>query len=138
MDQGTSAHAPDWIGCLLAAVEAGDAAGAARSFADDAVVDVTLPHWRTRACGVAAIAEAYATWCRRPGRLEEVDRRRTADGEVVSYLVSWLEGGVPMATRRCHVITLDEAGRIAGDAVFASEVWTAATMAAMQEVADRG
>jgi hypothetical protein len=122
---------------LLAAIAEGCGATVGPLFVADAVLDATVGGRRFHLRGHAAIVAQYAEWFRAPGRFEELDRRTTAEGEVVTYLLTWHEGGVPHGAHQCHVLTLGDDGRIAGDNFFSGGPWDAGELAAMQE-ADGG
>jgi hypothetical protein len=107
-------------------------------YTDDAVLDATVPGWRFRASGPAAVTGEYARWFASPGRFEELERRTVDDGEVVTYLLTWEEAGVPHAAHHCHVLVLDAEGRIARDAVFCGGRWSAELLAEMEAAAHAG
>lgn len=124
---------------LLAVIEAGTGAGAESSYAADAVLDATVPGWRFRQRGAAAIAQQFTPWFADPGRFEELQRRPTPNGEVVTYLLSWEEHGVPHAAHHCHVLTLDPAsGLITRDEFFCGGRWNATRLAEMAEADHAG
>lgn len=118
---------------LLAAIAGGGGGTVADLFATDAVLDATVARGRCHVRGSAAIAAQYAEWFRFPARFEELDRSPTADGEVVTYLLTWQEHGVPHGAHHCHVVTLAEDGRIARERFFCGGPWSASELAAMQE-----
>lgn len=117
---------------FLEAVRSGD--GIPESlYAPDASVDATVPNWRFTIRGPSAIAAEYGRWFNALGTFEELERVPFADGEVVSYLLSWVEGGVPHAAHHCHRLTVDGGGRIVSDKVFCGGRWSAALLAEMAE-----
>jgi hypothetical protein len=117
---------------LLAAVAAGAGAGTAGLFADDAVLDATVPGWRFTLRGAAAVAAQYGRWFAHPGELEDVRRHAIAGGEVVELTLAWEEGGVPHAAHQVHVLLVDAAtGRIAEDRMWCGGRWDAALLAEM-------
>jgi hypothetical protein len=117
---------------FLAAVEAGDVTP--DLFTDEASLDATVPGWRFHRHGGAAVAAEYSAWFAAPGRLEELERLTVVDGEVVTYLLSWTEGGVPHAAHHSHHIVVDPAScRIAFDRVFCGGRWRAELLASMAE-----
>lgn len=118
---------------LLAAIADGCGGAVRPLFRADAVLDVTIGGRRFHRIGSAPIAFQYRDWFRVPGRLEELDRRTTAEGEVVTFLLTWQVDGVPHGAHHCHVLTLDDDGRIAIDRYFCGGPWDAAELAAMQE-----
>ena len=120
---------------FLDAVRAGEGIPA-DLYADDAVLDATVPGWRMTATGGAAIAATYARWFADPAEFAELWREPVPGGEVVRYVLTWEEHGVPHAAHHCHLLTLDAAGRISADTVFCGGRWDAALLAQMAE-ADR-
>jgi hypothetical protein len=105
-------------------------------YADDAVLDATVPSWRFTAHGRDAIAAAYADWFADPGEFEELDRHPVPGGEIVRYLLTWRHEGTPHASHHVHLLTTDEDGRITRDTAFCGGRWDAALLAQMAE-ADR-
>jgi hypothetical protein len=101
------------------------------AWADDVVLDATVPDWRFRKDGVPALKEEYAHWFADPGSFEELRRIPLPDGEVVDYLLTWMEGGVPHAAHHVHVLEVRD-GRIARDTVMCGGRWPAALLAEMQ------
>lgn len=124
---------------LLAAVEAGRGAESVAAYSPDAVVDATVPGWRFHMRGRDAIAAEYANWFKDPAIFEELDRVQTPTGEVVMYLISWTERGVPHAAHHCHVLSLDPStGLIDRERVFCGGRWDATALAAMAEADNAG
>lgn len=119
------------VDAFLEAVAGGWGPGRAALYTPDATLDATVPNWRFSVAGAEAIASQYATWFRHPGRFEEVERRASPDGEVVTFLLTWEEEGVPHAAHHCHVLSLAADGRIAADRVFCGGRWPAALLAEM-------
>lgn len=134
----TTSTAVSTVDRFLEAVAAGRAAELADLYAPDARLDATVPNWRFGTTGAAAIADQYASWFTHPGRFEELARRPFAGGEVVSYLLTWEEGGVPHAGHHCHVLTLGSDGRIVHDQVWCGGRWDAALLAEMGAAGDAG
>jgi hypothetical protein len=116
---------------FLSAVERGEPSRLEALYAPTATLDATVPGWRFEVSGPAAIVAQYAGWFTHPGRLEELRRRATADGEVVTYVLGWEEGGVPHAAHHCHVLTVDD-GRIVHEQVWCGGRWPAALLAEME------
>ncbi len=79
-------------------------------YAPQATLDATVPNWRLTCRGPAAIADEYGRWFAHPGRFDELARHRIDGGEVVTYLLTWFEHGVPHAAHHCHVLHLDDDG----------------------------
>lgn len=100
-------------------------------WAADVVLDATVPGWRFRRSGVASVKEEYARWFADPGSFEELRRIPFSRGEVVEYLLTWLENGVPHAAHHVHVLDI-VAGRITSDIVMCGGRWPASLLAEMQ------
>ncbi len=100
-------------------------------FGADIVLDATVPGWRFTVRGSQAVARQYAAWFAAPATFEELDRMPVASGEVITYLLTWEENGVPHAAHHCHVLRFDGAGRIAQDRFFCGGRWNAALLAEM-------
>jgi hypothetical protein len=122
---------------FVAAVRAGTGIPA-DLYAPDAVLDATVPNWRFTVRGPEAIAAEYGRWFYHPASFDELALRRVDDGEVVTYLQTWDDEGVPHAAHHCHVLTLDNAGRIVRDEVFCGGRWDAALLAEMAAADDAG
>jgi hypothetical protein len=99
--------------------------------AEEASLDATVPGWRFVAVGREAVARQYCGWFAAPAEFEELVRRPVDHGEVVTYLLTWEEGGVPQAAHHCHVLAFDDSGRIACDLFFCGGRWDAARLAEM-------
>ena len=115
---------------FLQAVESGEGIPT-DVYAPDVTLDATVPNWRFERRGPAAVTAEYARWFADPGTFEELRRTRADGGEVVVYLLTWTEHGVPHAAHHCHVLRLDDTGRIAGDTVFCGGRWPAGLLAEM-------
>jgi hypothetical protein len=117
---------------FLASVQAGELV--ADLYTLDATLDATVPGWRFHRRGAAAVRAEYAGWFAAPGTFEELDRIPVADGEIITYLLTWEEHGVPHAAHHSHRIVVDPAtGRIAADRVFCGGRWNAELLASMAE-----
>jgi len=99
--------------------------------AHDAVLDAAVPNWRFRRQGSAAIRTEYARWFADPGTFEHLRRLPVAGGEVVAYLLTWVENGVPHAAHHMYVLDVRE-GKIVTDAVLCGGRWPAGLLAEMQ------
>ena len=117
---------------FLAAVVAGDIESC-DVWSTDVVLDATVPGWRFRKDGVSALKAEYAHWFADPGRFEELRRIPIPGGEVVDYLLTWVEGGVPHAAHHMHVLDVS-GGRIVRDTVLCGGRWPASLLAEMQAV----
>jgi hypothetical protein len=98
-----------------------------------ATLDATVPNWRFTRRGPEAICSEYGNWFGAPGCFEELTRSPLPDGEVVTYLLTWTELGVPHAVHQGHVLTVDGDDRIASDVVFCGGRWSAALLAEMAD-----
>ena len=118
------------IDAFLLAIAAGTGIPA-DVYAPDAALDATVPNWRFRVDGPSAIAAEYSRWFASPGSFAELTRSPLPDGEVITYVLSWTEDGVPHAAHHCHVIRLTVDGLIGSDTVFCGGRWPAALLAEM-------
>ena len=113
-----------------------DAIAAGTGVAEDllapgAVLDATVPGWRFTVRGADAVARQYTGWFTNPSTFEELERLPVEGGEVVIYLHTWTERGVPHAAHHCHRLELDDRGRIVTDRFFCGGRWDAARLAEM-------
>ena len=122
---------------FLDAVCAGDGVPA-ELFAENALLDATVPGWRFAARGADAVARQYSGWFAHPAAIEELERLPVEGGEVVSYLLTWVERGIPHAAHHCHLLRLAAGGRIAGDRFFCGGRWDAGLLAQMAAANDAG
>lgn len=120
------------VDAFLAAVAAGTGMPA-QLWAVDATLDATVPDWRFSLRGSQPIAEEYGRWFSAPGTFEELNRLPVPDGEVVTYLLTWTEEGVPHAAHHCHTFRFDGAGRISSEVVFCGGRWPASLLAQMAD-----
>jgi hypothetical protein len=118
------------VDAFLSAVEHATI-GSCTAWAPEAVLDATTPGWRFRTRGPAAIRAEYAEWFADPGRFEELRRIPIPGGEVVQYLLTWTENGVPHAAHHMHVLEVQD-GRIVVDTVMCGGRWPASRLADMQ------
>jgi hypothetical protein len=117
---------------FLAAVRSGDGIPL-ELYAPDAELDATVPNWRFSRHGAAEIAGVYAGWFADPAEMEELERMPNGTGEVVRYLLTWRQDGVPHAAHHVHLLTLDSSGRIDKDVVFCGGRWDATLLAQIGE-----
>lgn len=101
------------------------------AWAQGATLDATVPNWRFRREGDDQIRDTYAGWFADPAAFEELERTPVPDGEVVRYLLTWTENGVPHTAHHVHLI------RVAGEAIVSDVVmcggrWPASLMAEME------
>ncbi len=120
------------IDTFLAAVEAATIPSC-DAWDPDATLDATVPGWRMRVCGPDAIRAEYARWFADPGRMGELRRFPVAGGpgEVVEYVLSWTENGIPHAAHHMHLLTVRD-GLITADTVFCGGRWPASLLAEME------
>jgi hypothetical protein len=107
-------------------------------FSADAILDATVPGWRFAEHGAEAVARRYSAWFNDEAVFEELERLPVDGGEVVTYLLSWVEQGVPHAAHHCHVLRVQADGRIAGDKFFCGGRWDAGLLAEMAAASDAG
>ena len=101
-------------------------------YADDATFDAVVPDWRFPLTGAEPIRYQLAEWYAFPAELEEVERHRTADGEVVAFTVTWTELGVPYAARQVHLLTIVD-DRITRQQVWCGGRWSSTLLAQMED-----
>jgi hypothetical protein len=99
-------------------------------FSPNAELDATCPGWRFSVTG-DAIRHQIAQWFADPGELEELERHPTPTGEVLTYTVTWVEGGVPHAAHHAHVLTIND-DRITRDQFWCGGRWPAPLLAEME------
>ena len=121
----------DVVEVFLAAIEAGAMADC-DVWMDATVLDATVPNWRLRRVGAAAVRAEYGGWFADPGRFESQRRLPTADGAVVEYTLTWNEHGVPHAVHHVHLLTVRD-DRIVADTVMCGGRWPASLLAEMEE-----
>lgn len=100
-------------------------------FSSDVVLDATVPGWRFAVSGADAVARQYGSWFADPAVLEDLERLPVDGGEVVTYLLTWVERGLPHAAHHCHVLRLDPGGRITRDLFFCGGRWDAGLLTEM-------
>jgi hypothetical protein len=100
-------------------------------WAPGATLDATVPNWRFHRSGAEQVRETYRQWFADPGRFEELRRSPVAGGEVVQYLLTWTEGGVPHAAHHVHWLDVVD-DRIVADVVVCGGRWPASLLAEME------
>ncbi len=100
-------------------------------FADDMVLDATVPHWRYSTVGEGAVRLELAKWYNQPTEVERVRRRPFDGGQAVEVDLSWIEDGEPHAAHQLHVLNI-AGSRITSDTVFCGGRWPAALLAEME------
>ena len=123
----TMATTTNAVGRFLAAVE-GARVPDCDAWADDAVLDATVPNWRFTRRGADAIRAEYGHWFADPGHFEQLRRIPIPGGEVVEYLLTWDEQGVPHAAHHVHILQVD-GDRITADTVMCGGRWPAPLIA---------
>jgi hypothetical protein len=119
------------IDAFLEAIETGTAP-AQDLFAEDVVLDATIPNWRFRRIGPARVAGQFEAWFQQPGTFDAMERTSLPDGELVRFELSWMENSAPFACHQTHRITVDH-DRIVGVTLFCGGRWPAALLAEMEE-----
>jgi hypothetical protein len=121
----------DPVAALLAAAQAGRPVPS-DTFADDVVLDATVPNWRFTSRGVEQVRNQLAEWYADPAEFESLTRTPIPGGELVEFVLTWSEAGVPYAAHQAHVIQVVD-GHIAKDTVFCGGRWDAGLLAEMEE-----
>ncbi|NYJ02628.1 hypothetical protein HNR19_003326 [Nocardioides thalensis] len=101
------------------------------AWAPDATLDATVPEWRFHKRGADEIRATYRGWFADPGRLEQLRRHPIEGGEVVEYLLTWTEAGVPHAGHHVHLLDVVD-DRIVRDVVMCGGRWPASLLAEME------
>jgi hypothetical protein len=114
---------------FTSAVEHATLAGA-DIFCDDVVLDATVPNWRFTVQGATEVRAQLAAWFATPGRYEELRRTALPDGELVEFVLTWEERGIPHAAHQAHVLRVVN-NRIAEDVAFCGGRWPASLLAEM-------
>ena len=102
------------------------------TFSTDVVLDATVPNWRFRLTGVAAVRSELSTWFADIGQFEELRRDRIDGGELVEFVLSWNEAGVRHRCHQIHVLRLRE-NRFASDTAFCGGRWPEPLFVRMDE-----
>ena len=105
-------------------------------FTTDVVLDATVPGWRFTVRGADAVGRQYGDWFKDEAVLEELERLPVDGAEVVTYLLTWVERGVPHAAHHCHNLRIAADGRIAADRFFCGGRWDAGLLAEMAAAGD--
>jgi hypothetical protein len=117
----------DLISRLLDAATAGT--GVPKDlYAEDAVLDATVPMWRFEAHGAAGVARQLSAWYAAPGTITELVREPLPGGEVVRFTLEWTENGEPWAAHQVHLIAT-EGERILRHECWCGGRWPAAVLA---------
>lgn len=100
-------------------------------FAEDAVLDATVPNWRFRIHGGEEVRAELSGWYRQPGTFEDLRRTPLPGGELVDFVLAWTEDGVPHACHQAHRVGV-AGGRIADLTTWCGGRWPASLMAEME------
>jgi hypothetical protein len=123
----------DVIDRFTAAIEGATIPDASDVFADDAVLDATVPNWRFAVRGRVGVSEELAAWYADPGQFESLTRTDLPDGAtLVQFVLTWEEHGEPHMCHQAHLIEHQD-GRITHDTVWCGGRWDSALMAQMAE-----
>ena len=107
----------DLVTRLLDAVTAGTGVPEGL-FHDDAVLDATVPDFRFAQHGPEHVAGQLSSWYADPGAFEHLTRTPLpGGGELVRFVLTWVEGGQTMAAHQVHVIEL------ADDRISRVQMW---------------
>lgn len=106
----------DPIAAFLKALEAA-AIEEVDIYADDAVLDASVPNWRFKVKGADAIRAQYAGWFSQPLTFVELRRLPVQDGEFLAYEVEWLDEGVRTRTHHAHQMVVVD-GKITADTLW--------------------
>ncbi len=114
----------DTIGDFLKAVETA-AIDETDVYADDAVLDATVPNGRFYAVGPQAIKAEYAKWFRDPATFMALERIPVPDGELVIYEheYEWVLDGVRHRGHDAHHLVVRD-GKIASDTEWCGGRWS--------------
>lgn len=115
---------------LLEAIQRGDCSGLEGVFAEEATLDSTVPNWRSVAHGRPAVLAELASLYRHAGTFDTLERKSLPDGELVVFLLTWEENGIPQAVHQAHILTV-QGDRIDKGVIFCGGRWSAALLAEM-------
>ena len=100
-------------------------------FADDAVLDATVPMWRFHTNGAAATAAELGRWYADAGHFESFVRFDLPGGALVEFTLTWQQQGVPHACHQSHRLEFAADGRIRSLTAFCGGRWPASLLADM-------
>lgn len=101
------------------------------AWADDVILDATVPNWRFHRRGAMAIKETYSSWFADSAQFETLERSQVEGGEIVRYVLEWTENGVPHTAHHLHHLRVED-DRIVSDLVMCGGRWPASLMADME------
>lgn len=116
------------VDILLHGIEAG--AVPSSVFADDVLLDATVPNWRFTARGFPAVTRELAGWFADPARFRELRRTPLPGGELVEFTLTWMEHDVEHTCHQAHILQVHD-DRIVSDTAFCGGRWPAALVAEM-------
>lgn len=126
----------DPVGDFLDAVAAADIEKA-DVYAEEAVLDATVPNWRTRVEGAQAIKAEYAKWFSAPATFVALERIPVPGGELVIYEHEFVEDGVRHRGHHAHHLVVRD-GKIAADTVWCGGKWPEPLLGEMAAAAGDG
>lgn len=100
-------------------------------FAEDAVLDATVPNWRFKVRSGEAVRAQLSGWYNQPARFEDMRRTPLPDGELVEFVLAWTEEGVPHACHQAHKLGV-ASGRIVALTTWCGGRWPASLLAEME------
>lgn len=100
-------------------------------WAEGATLAATVPNWRFHRVGPDQIRETYRGWFADPAAFEHLRRSPVDGGEVVEYVLTWTEDGVPHAAHHAHWLDVAD-DRIVADVVLCGGRWPAGLLAEME------
>ena len=118
---------------LLTSIESGTMPSC-DAYAADAELDATVPHWRFTRRGAGAILAETSRWFADPGRFDSLRRIPIPGGEVVDFLLTWNELGVPHAAHQVHILEVED-DLIVRDTLVCGGRWPASLLAEMDAAA---
>ncbi len=114
---------------LIAGIEAGSIPHDV--FADDVVLDATVPNWRFDVRGRGAVQDQLAKWFADPGRFQAIQRTPLPDGELVEFTLVWTEGGIEHTCHQAHIIRT-RGNSVSTDTMFCGGRWPADLLSQME------
>ncbi len=107
-------------------------------FASDAILDATTPDWRFTIRGGEGIESEFATWYADPGTFESLRRVPVEGGELIEFVLDWVEDSGPHRCHQMHLLQVDGDGLITRDTAFCGGRWDSDRMAEMARAAESG
>ncbi|MDT4915880.1 MAG: hypothetical protein QOH89_580 [Pseudonocardiales bacterium] len=100
------------------------------AWANDCLLDATVPNRRFRRRGADEIRAVYAEWFAHPNTLVGVRRWPIPEGEIIEYVHRFTGPEGPREAHHLHVLEVAD-GRIVADTVFCGGQWSDAQRAEM-------